>query len=685
MPSDTASIYHTNTEDKMLFKAITVGDGDLSFSLALKRAYPQISVAASTLLESRSELCRTYSNATVTSKELLEQWKERVIYGVDATKIEEKITAESEEQKFDIVLFNHPHLGDKALLESEKRHAERHYVLLSHYFYSAKSILKNGGRIHICLCGLQPQTWKIWNAARNAGLQIVAEESTACPVHKWLFRGKASFELADVQPHYPSKRKYRNGKLGSKHFLARYGYRHRRTDGDLFTGSEFEINVERSVNFILEEFPCHPSVTTDTCITSASMCHICKLHFDDPEQLSDHLRHPAVPDPVEPLSPVKRTPKPSSRTPSFKPLTFNEATILAEAQVTRNLDSKRLKWICRQSDFPLSKIFKSKKECTDAIKRGRVYVNQIAVLDDSRIVRENDTVSLVNEYASLHKSTEHVILPDPNGPQDEMMGVRFVKIIPLQKPQGTTLMIAYKPVGMRCFGSFCSNTLEMITKNYTALCRPGETPSCHPVSKLDTGCEGLCALLMGTSKCDNGSLASMKINYYFSVLVHGEPTEQLKQGVYVAVPTNGIRLWKRQRISKEKQHNNKDGNNDLAILSSELDLDGSLFIQCQDTFHYGEGNETISTLTVQSRHDDGRVANIISYSLRKLGYPVVNDRFAKREFAALPRRMRNLLKQKVCICCHSIDIHIEGSITNVQVDAHKRTQCSYWRGIMPLP
>ncbi|KAL7466105.1 hypothetical protein ACHAXS_006408 [Conticribra weissflogii] len=101
----------------MLFKAITIGDGDLSFSLALKRAYPQISVTASTLLESHSELCRTYATATLTSKELLERWKERVIYGVDATKIEEKVTVDSEEEKFDIILFNHPHLGDEALLE----------------------------------------------------------------------------------------------------------------------------------------------------------------------------------------------------------------------------------------------------------------------------------------------------------------------------------------------------------------------------------------------------------------------------------------------------------------------------------------------------------------------------------------------------------------------------------------
>ncbi|KAL7466106.1 hypothetical protein ACHAXS_006409, partial [Conticribra weissflogii] len=488
------------------------------------------------------------------------------------------------------------------------------------------------------------------NAANNAGLQVVSRESTACQLNKWLFKEGTSYELADVQPHYPTKRKYRNGKLGSKHFLARYGYRHRRTEGDLFSGSESEINVEKSINFILEAFDCNAILSRDSCIPVASTCHICKLHFDDPEKLSDHLRHAALPDAIKHPPMKQRTPKPPNQcapqTPSFTPLPFSEATILAEAQVGMNLDSKRLKWICRQSEFPLSEFFKSKKECTDAVKRGRVYVNRIAALDDSRIVRENDTVSLVMEYESLLKSKDNQNLSYLDGPQEEMRGVKFVKIISLPKPEGATLTIAYKPVGMRCVGSFCPNTLEMITKNYTEHGRPGEKIHCHPVSKLDTGCAGLCALWTGSSKCNLGILASMKITYNFSVLVHGEPTEQWKQGVYVAVPTNSLRLWKRQKKTEEKNYGNKDDINGVVISSSELDLDDSFFIQCHDTFKFGEGNEAISTLTVQSRHDDGRIANIISYSLRKLGYAVVNDRFAKQEFAALPRRMKNLLKQK---------------------------------------
>ena len=137
----------------MPFRLLTVGDGDLSFSLALKRAYPQISVSASTLVETSTELCQTYANAAETLKELQDTWGEQILYGVNATKLEDTILCDGEDEKFDIILFNHPHLGDSTLLQSEQRHCENHYALLSHYFYSAKKLIKkNGGRIHVCLC-----------------------------------------------------------------------------------------------------------------------------------------------------------------------------------------------------------------------------------------------------------------------------------------------------------------------------------------------------------------------------------------------------------------------------------------------------------------------------------------------------------------------------------------------------
>ena len=207
--------------------------------------------------------------------------------------------------------------------------------------------------------------------------------------------------------------------------------------------------------------------------------------------------------------------------------------------------------------------------------------------------------------------------------------------------------------------------------------------SCHPVSKIDTGCSGLCVLAVGgVLKIDTMALNnSLKVLYTFTALVHGHPPEEWKRGVYVQVPTEGLRQWKRQKTTQQESrdaHDVDSVSNSITVSSTELDLTNALFIQCHDSLTV-EGEEKISTLTIQSRFDDGRLSNVISYVLRKLSYPVVNDRFSRREYSALPRRMKNIIKQKVCIGCYQLDIEYEGETTAVKTESHKRTQCSFWR------
>ena len=186
-------------------KVLTVGDGDLTFSLALKRAYPSIiSVTASSLLSSSEDLIHTYSNSHDVLKELQEDWKEMVLFGVDATKLDSTlipalrraydknnplIGCENIIRKYDFIIFNHPHLGDAALHESEKLHAQRHYALLCHYFNSAQQFLSHAksARIHVCQCGTQPQTWNILGAAKRNGLVCCYQEKTVSPINKWLY------------------------------------------------------------------------------------------------------------------------------------------------------------------------------------------------------------------------------------------------------------------------------------------------------------------------------------------------------------------------------------------------------------------------------------------------------------------------------------------------------------------
>jgi len=657
----------------MPFRALTVGDGDLSFSLALKRAYPQINVTASTLIESPAELRRTYANAVDTSKEFQETFKEQILYGIDATKLEEKI-----EETFDIVLFNHPHLGDGSLFESEQRHAERHHALLAHYFWSAQNILKKDGRVHVQLCGNQPRSWDVLRAAR--GLECVAQTSTACSLSGWLFQDGDAYELAEVRPHYPAKRKYRNGALGSKHVLARYGFRHQRTEGDLFSGSVRDIHVEQSINFVFaRKARFEPTAETDR--ADGHECSICKLTFENEHQLKAHLDAPALPDVVTGAYEYsnkdigkKKVPQSKTRQVEKQPIanqSFEEATILTEATVDAGFDSKRLKWLCRQDSFSLSEFIKSKSQCEGAIKKGRVFVNRQVALDSGRIVREGDVVSLAKDY--VHADSAHETID-----RHSDSGVRVVREMSFKNDE-ITIKVVYKPVGVRCVGAFSPDTLEMITKRLVEGNLGAKSVCCRSVSKLDTGVQGLCVLLVGPSKNMSAeALRSLRVSYTFTALVHGNPPDEWREGTYVDVPTEGLRQWKRQK--RDAEHAREEAS-PIKTSSQALDLDDALFVTCIDSLQIGE--QHIATVTVTSRFDHGRLGNVISFVLRKLGHPVVNDRFGKREYSALPRRMKNIVKQKVCIGCYQVDVECDSARTKVVIDSHKRTQCRFWREILP--
>jgi ribosomal 50S subunit-recycling heat shock protein len=621
-------------------------------------------------------LIRTYSNSVDVISEIQDRWKETIVYGVDATKVENSFT----EDRFDIVIFNHPHLGGATLLESEEKHAKRHHVLLAHYFHSAKKILKQDGVVHVCLCGKQPQTWDVASAAEKNGLRCVLEKSTECPISSWLFRDGFEYSVTDVESHYPAKRKFRNGKLGSKHFLSRYGYMHRRTAGELFQGNIKEVNVQQSRNYVFAEAQIErPADTSDIGATGQKKCFVCQTVFKCQDELESHIKNPAPLDAYTDSTELAMAKSqnemserhtaqkvPTNEQVSNQHIDIEDATILIEATVTQEFDSTRIKWLCRQPSFALSRHIKSKKQCEDAIKAGRVFVNRTVAMDTGRIVHKNDTVTLIEKFepATVGANTS-----------DELQsGVKIIKQLVPDQNGIPSLVVLYKPVGVRCVGQFASDTLEMITQSYYERRFGSANTHCQSLSKIDTGCAGLCALKIGDSKSSNS--CPSKIMYTFTALVHGSPAEDWKTGVYVSVPTNGCRNWKRQKTAKDIANETL-----FTVTQSKLDLDSALYIQCTDTYSIPNDRNSISTLVVKSSHDDGRLANTIAFTLRKLGYPVVNDRFAKRESSALPRRMQNLLKQKVCIGCYQVDIMdaVTQKSNVVSVPPHSRTQCQHWR------
>ena len=97
---------------------LTIGEGDLSYSLALARAFGDAIVLTATTLPPADELAATYERASANIAELQARGA-TVVHGVDATDISAGVQG-----SFDHVCFLHPHLGLSDLLgacKSENR------------------------------------------------------------------------------------------------------------------------------------------------------------------------------------------------------------------------------------------------------------------------------------------------------------------------------------------------------------------------------------------------------------------------------------------------------------------------------------------------------------------------------------------------------------------------------------
>ena len=137
-----------NASTERRIRILTVGDGDLSLSLALVRAYgSHVSLTAS-VLESKERLLACYPDAPWKA---LADLDVEVLYKIDCTKLHEQY----EPKSWDLVCFHHPHLGMGSLEKDEAEHANRHFQLICHYLSSAGIVSES---VHLCLCGRQPDT-----------------------------------------------------------------------------------------------------------------------------------------------------------------------------------------------------------------------------------------------------------------------------------------------------------------------------------------------------------------------------------------------------------------------------------------------------------------------------------------------------------------------------------------------
>ena len=229
-------------------RVLTVGDGDLSFSLAIARAYGSAITLTATTLLTEVGLVETYAASAAIVAELKARGA-AVLFGIDATTLG---SASPPLGTQDHIFFNHPHLG-LADLADVQAHARRHEVLIAHFLASAMELLPvsaSGGCIHLTLCGNQPVAWSVADHARRVGLpeaailDVATMGGLALPGEGATGTAGRLHPTASAEEGWAARKRFRNGLLGSKHWLSKYGYEHRRSEGDL------DMKVDRSVELI---------------------------------------------------------------------------------------------------------------------------------------------------------------------------------------------------------------------------------------------------------------------------------------------------------------------------------------------------------------------------------------------------------------------------------------------------
>jgi hypothetical protein len=654
-----------------MLKVLTVGDGDLTLSLALARAYGNHIQLTASVLDTQESLLKAFPDAPLTE---LESLKIPVMYGLDATKLHREYAKNS----WDLILFHHPHLGLATLEKNEAEHANRHYRLLCHYLHSA-GLVSSNGLVHVCLCGTQPETWRLHEAAQHQGMTLVRTISTAAPFSQ-IWRTTATtaddddvdndLEEAPAQAQFAAPRRYRNGKLGSRHFLGKYGYKHRRTAGAAYNGIASDMKVAGSMHFVFQASTTSPPAMMDPTLLSPHTCTICRATFPCETELNDHLLSPAQPQVAQMTNAARvsqkkersegstldtisqkrgqhppmlsepsddKTASPSDQNairnnPSFQSTTVHPTSsktlstsgYYQELVVSTECNGKRLRWFIKHNIPGLSK-----RQAESSIQEGLVRVNGTAALDSSRILITGNAVVVLEQKKS------------PTGPALEIVHRS-------QPPSSLSLLVVWKPSGLRTKGKF-PGTLE-----YTLSEQEGVSYS--SMSKLETSCPGLC---VATQEGVPTQQIPLSIRHVLTALVHGRVPEDWLPRRQVAISI--IAKWK-----KKKQKHNHD-----------------------DSIEEEQQQETIELVPLERTKDLSTVSIVIAGTpsasslcrfFRQEGYPVVGDHHCRQEYMTLKRSIRNRIKDKLCIGCYQVELDVDnnGNETNVQKEIPTKLSAEYW-------
>jgi 25S rRNA (uracil2634-N3)-methyltransferase len=192
-------------------RLLTVGDGDLSFTLAMAKSLPRCSVTGTTYLSKR-EFYEVYEKANTMMIEAVEYKNMRLIHSVDGTELGRKKTPLCNEPYFHKVIWNFPCVAPTMSIntkdsarDGQNQEMEQNKVLLAKFFGTVHRVCTPGGEVHIVHKTKPPYShWDVIAIAERSGLIYqccVVFDKALCPGYKnrKARKGKGSFPCHDAR------------------------------------------------------------------------------------------------------------------------------------------------------------------------------------------------------------------------------------------------------------------------------------------------------------------------------------------------------------------------------------------------------------------------------------------------------------------------------------------------------
>eukprot|EP01045_Picozoa_sp_COSAG04_P011010 COSAG04_NODE_695_length_11066_cov_14.905352_1_plen_362_part_00 len=333
-------------------------------------------------------------------------------------------------------------------------------------------------------------------------------------------------------------------------------------------------------------------------------------------------------------------------------------------------------WARRDADFGPG--LRSKSQLARAVSEQRLLVNSEPA-EPARILRQGDLVELL----SLGCATS----PPPPPKQRLCQPARLEQL-------GEHTAVCWKPRGMRACGAFAGTLQSSLPSLLPPQPDPGLEgfdPQLVMVSRLDSGCAGLCLVARTRAGLEQLQAAASagELIHTFIALVHGRaPEEWASSEVRLQLPPE------EESTTSQRQRRNAKARQRAAAASAGAQASAAgptdparaadeaaeyVAVHCEGTTNFS-GGSCLSTLRLACGERSGRLCAALCATLRRAGHPIVGDRYAGSCAASLPRacQLGSLGKQKLMLTCVGVSTSTSGGGVQAEIAAPSLFRAEHW-------